>query len=195
VPDDFTATNSSTASDKSIDIIIDAGMLGKRYANAQPTSTLSVLCVPYHHCCGIGRADDTTVARPTLGIFIPGKVVRQVGRAHAFACPTFHRTNSSRPSDNSIDIIYLDAWNVGQNATLYAPTYIYFAYNVESTPSGIRSDNVSLFAQPSFGIIDMHYRRAKTPGATYFFTVLTFRRRQNPVANLKTRELCERLSV
>jgi hypothetical protein len=42
-------------------------------------------------------------------------------------------------------------------------------------------------AQPTFilhiilnviGIFNMQYRRAKTPGATYFFTVVTFRRRK-----------------
>ncbi|MDD1642809.1 MAG: hypothetical protein LUQ29_06040, partial [Methylococcaceae bacterium] len=28
------------------------------------------------------------------------------------------------------------------------------------------------------GLFEMRYRRAKTPGATYFFTVVTFRRRK-----------------
>jgi len=36
----------------------------------------------------------------------------------------------------------------------------------------------STFILHIIGIFDMQYRRAKTPGATYFFTVVTFRRRK-----------------
>jgi len=38
--------------------------------------------------------------------------------------------------------------------------------------------NDKAVAQPTFGLSDMRYRRTKTPGATYFFTVVTFRRRK-----------------
>jgi hypothetical protein len=31
--------------------------------------------------------------------------------------------------------------------------------------------NDKAVAQPTFGLFNMQYRRAKTPGATYFFTV------------------------
>jgi putative transposase len=38
--------------------------------------------------------------------------------------------------------------------------------------------NDEAVAQLTFELFDMRYRRSKTPGATYFFTVVTFRRRK-----------------
>jgi hypothetical protein len=43
-------------------------------------------------------------------IFFLGKPGRS---GTCFSCPTFQRTNSSKVSDNSIDIIYLDAGMLG----------------------------------------------------------------------------------
>ncbi len=38
--------------------------------------------------------------------------------------------------------------------------------------------NAALMPNLHLGVLDMRYRRAKTPGATYFFTVVTFGRRR-----------------
>jgi len=40
------------------------------------------------------------------------------------------------------------------------------------------SGNDKTVARPTFGLFAMQYRRAKTPGATYFFTVVAFLRRK-----------------
>ena len=45
-------------------------------------------------------------------------------------------------------------------------------------PTVIMLGNDKAVAQPTFGLFDMRYRRVKTQGATYFFTVVTFRRRK-----------------
>jgi len=47
-----------------------------------------------------------------------------------------------------------------------------------SIPTTILLGNDEAVAQPTSGLFVMRYRRAKTPGATYFFTVVAFRRRK-----------------
>jgi len=47
-----------------------------------------------------------------------------------------------------------------------------------SLSTAVMLGNDEAVAQPTFGLFDMRYRRSKTPGAAYFFTIVTFRRRK-----------------